>query len=172
MSFRKLVLVPESRYIRLTSNSTSEVIEDTSSHEDRLDQSLILKTVPKNFRVRAEALLDHLSHANVLSWNKKGTLLFHNRVIPHSNISDLIRYCMREYTSFTPCGLDQYARGLAISNIPESLIGNRELADQIHLLKTSNGETKEEEDREEKEKDPQKSLPPPGSRVKSTWARY
>ena len=174
MSFRKLILLPESRYIKLTSNTLSEVEDDKSHFENRLDQSIILKAVPKNFRVRAEALLDHLSHANDLSWNKRGVLLYRGNLVPHSNISDLIRYCMREYTSFTPVGLNEYVKGLVLSNIPISLIGNRDLADRIHTLKSSDGEseTDEVEEADEIVNQPEKSPPPPGARLKGTWVKY
>jgi len=174
MSFRKLILLPESRYNKLTSHTTEdskELNSNESNHENRLDQDIILKAVPKNFRVRADALLEHLSHVNELSWDDRGTLLFKDHIVPHSNISDLIRYSMREYTLFSPIGLDEYVKGLVISNIPESLIGNRELADTIRSLKSTTHSNEEEKERQEVY--PVKT--PPGQsnqKQQQQWAKY
>jgi len=161
MSFRKLILLPESRYNKLTSHST--VQDEEVSQGERLSQDIILKAIPKNFRVRAEALLEHLSHVNELSWNNRGTLLFNERVILHSNISDLLRYSMREYTHFSPVGLEEYVQGLVNSNVPESLIGNRELAETVRLSKVSHGEEKE---------DTTSIKSPPGYNTQQVWTKY
>lgn len=168
-----MVLIPQNKYNKLISREERQ--EDTSDSYEALDKHIILKAVQKNFRSRAESLLEHLESDNNITWNNKGAFIYKGHIVPQSNISDLIRYCMREYTSFKPVGLDIYIKALAAANAPESLIGNLELADRIRSVKSlTYDDTSTDNQSQASQPSPGTSQPPPGVReeTKQKWIRY
>jgi hypothetical protein len=162
MAFRKMVLIPQNKYNKLISREERQ--EDTSDSYEALDKHIILKAVQKNFRSRAESLLEHLESDNNITWNNKGAFIYKGHIVPQSNISDLIRYCMREYTSFKPVGLDIYIKALAAANAPESLI----------VKSLTYDDTSTDNQSQASQPSPGTSRPPPGVReeTKQKWIRY
>lgn len=60
-----------------------------------------------------------------MQWNEKGELIFHEKVVFGSHITDLLRDSLRKYKSFTPDGREEFHRGLRELNVPKSLIEQR-----------------------------------------------
>jgi len=164
MSYRKLVLISENKYNKLSSASSNETNNQNTNEVAPLNRDVILKSVPKNFRTRADSLLEHLEQGDIISWNSIGEIIYAGVTIQQSNISDLLRFSMREYATFTPVGIEQFTKALAHANAPETLIGNLDLSVQIRNLKnTQSFNTNEEKTKDQKN--------PPGIREK-TWISY
>ncbi|KAJ8313160.1 hypothetical protein KUTeg_009287 [Tegillarca granosa] len=136
-----MVLVPYDRYQRLTAlkpgvkhtqedvkrlNVQPEVIIPESEPEmkilaeDRPNIEDILVAVPVNIRNKARALLNHLRKH--LKWNERGEISVDGRIIPGSNIVDLIKVSVKEYKDFEPVGLESFSKVIYDSNAPLSLI--------------------------------------------------
>ena len=167
MAYKKMMLIPQSKYDKLTNIS----MDDTSLTGAPLEHDTILSSISKNYKARATSLLELLERSTDISWTDKGTFIFEGVPAQHSNIADLIRYSMRDFVSFKPVGITQYVTALAHINVPESLIGNLELAKKIRLTKLTinSGENGKEE--EEIKTNAQKK--PPGLREEqTTWISY
>ena len=148
---QKMLLIPEEKYNRMI-NSKSPVPppdsppptpeiqapEDPSLKEEEvsvncpnhLSRDIILCSLPKLYKAKASVLLDHIERNKDLEWNHWGELVYAQRVIPHSQIVDLLRECMREQT-FTPAGSEEFFRALRESHVPLALISNQKRRDQL-----------------------------------------
>ena len=58
-----------------------------------------------------------------MNWNDKGELKIGEDVVKGSNITDLINV-LHARKGFDPLGWQQFVRGLASMNVPETLVGN------------------------------------------------
>ncbi|KAJ8314766.1 hypothetical protein KUTeg_006916 [Tegillarca granosa] len=136
-----MVLVPYDRYQRLTALKTDvkhtqedvkrlnvqpefiipeSIPEVKILAEDRPSIEEILVAVPVNVRNKARALLIHLSKH--LKWNERGEISVDGRIIPGSNIVDLVKVSVKEYKDFKPVGLESFSKVIYDSNAPLSLI--------------------------------------------------
>ncbi|KAJ8319273.1 hypothetical protein KUTeg_004364 [Tegillarca granosa] len=134
-----MVLVPYDRYQRLTAlklgvkhsqddvkNVQPKVIIPESEPEvkllaeDRPNIENILVAVPVNVRNKARALLIHLR--KYLKWNERGEISVDGRIIPGSNIVDLVKVSVKEYKDFEHVGLESFSKVIYDSNAPLTLI--------------------------------------------------
>lgn len=113
---RKMMLVPVENEV---GGSTEE--------ENGLDVDIILSAIPKNFRTRAKALLNHIAAdpQQRLRWNQQGELIYHGKLIPGSHITDLLKNSQRQYRHSSPVGLKEFQDGLKELNIPIGLVEMR-----------------------------------------------
>lgn len=116
-------------------DATTQQTEAPTSDVDQT--SHILKSVPKTFHRRAKLLLDKLKQNDVMTWNKNDELIYRGNLVKGSNIVDLVNDTLREKRGFNPLGWQYFARGLAKSNAPESIIGNESRRDVIRQIKQS-----------------------------------
>ena len=117
MMAHKMMLVP-----------VEEVKHPPSKTEEHgLDTEVILSAIPKNYRTRAKALLNHISvdPQHRLRWNQWGELVYHDQVIPGSHITDLLKNSQRHYKHSQPMGLHEFHEGLKELNIPIGLVEAR-----------------------------------------------
>lgn len=112
MMARKMMLVPV--------DSIQPLVEGL---ENGLDEEIILSAIPKNYKTRVQALLNHMTAdpQHRLQWNKKGELIYHGQVIPGSHITDLLKNSQRQY-KHAPVGLQEFQDGLKEINIPIGLL--------------------------------------------------
>lgn len=83
---------------------------------------------PKQFQTRARHLLQHIEKEPTLGWNDKGEVLVRGQPITNSHVVDIVSDLVnpkRKYST-SPEGIDGVVRLLRESNVPMSLIGNKD----------------------------------------------
>ena len=99
-----------------------------------MDDSMVLDSVPKSMRARAESVLKRLkNHPNMVSWNKSGEISLEGETIHGSNISDLIRDALKGRQNFNPTGSKDFFKVLSKINMPRDLIRNEARWKQVNL---------------------------------------
>lgn len=101
--------------------------EGPSEQSNGLDVEVILSAIPKNFRTRARALMNHIvaDPQQRIHWNAQGELIYHGEVIPGSHITDLLKNSQRQYKHSMPVGQEEFQDGLKELNIPIGLVEAR-----------------------------------------------
>ena len=84
----------------------------------------ITEGVPKTYKRKAQLLLEKIKKNDAMNWNDKGELKIGEDVVKGSNITDLINDVLHARKGFDPLGWQQFVRGLASMNVPETLVGN------------------------------------------------
>lgn len=87
----------------------------------------VIKSVPGNMQKKAGLLLDRLKKTKVLKWNDDGEISYRGKMIPDSNIVDLVTNTMKtrppKRLGF-PIGNDEFAQALKETNIPRDYVQN------------------------------------------------
>ena len=136
MMAQKMMLVPVENYQEGASPSTTTTTTTTATAtagsqenipRNRLDMEVIISAIPKNYKNRARALLNHITAdpQQRLQWNARGELIFHGNVIHGSHITDLVKNSQRQYKHAQPTGLVEFQDGLKQLNIPMGLLETR-----------------------------------------------
>jgi len=104
-------------------NRSSNTSQEKNSH-DVLEADVILSAIPKNYRDRVRALLNHINAdpEQRLQWNELGELIYHGRVIPGSHITDLLKHSQRQNVHSPPVGQQEFRTGLQEMNVPVGLM--------------------------------------------------
>ena len=140
MMAHKMMLVPVETG-QATHYQTAPKPEEIT--RNKLDAEVILSAIPKNFRNRARALLNHITAdpQRRLQWNDRGELVYHGEVVNGSHITDLLKNSQRQYKHSQPMGQQQFQNGLKELNIPTGLMetkpgppGVRVSSDQMQWL--------------------------------------
>ena len=99
----------------------------TEERKNGLDVEVILSAIPKNFRTRARALMNHIAAdpQQRLRWNERGELVYHDDLIPGSHITDLLKNSQRQYKHSQPVGQREFREGLGELNVPVGLMETR-----------------------------------------------
>ena len=87
-----------------------------------LEDDIILQSIPATLRKKAALLINYLHKQPVITWNREGKLIVHDKVIEHTHIADLVKDALVSYKHFKPVGSDVFYQNLG--NIPLSLISN------------------------------------------------
>ena len=97
--------------------------EDTGS----MSVEMIVRSIPKSMKKRAEALIDHLKEReDRVTWDDMGQVLVDGVLIPRSNITDLVSDAMRPRKNFNPIGVDEFYKVLKDINIPKDIVRNEQ----------------------------------------------
>ena len=104
----------------------------------------IYDSVPKSMQRKAKLLIDKIKSRSNMRWNDKGELVYKRKVVPGSNIVDLVNDTMRKRKHFEPTGWEVFATGLKEANVPQELVGNSCQWD--YMKKAQASEEEEEED--------------------------
>lgn len=87
---------------------------------------LLLSSMPKTFRTKAEGLLEFLKGDRDLRWDEEGHVYIKDRMIEDSNITDLIHDAMRHRKrTVPPAGWHEFSAHLRSRNVPKELVGNQ-----------------------------------------------
>ena len=113
-------------------SSGPDIVEDMgdnrADHSSMLSDEVIVVAMPRNYKNKAKALLEHIRAGDVLKWNEKGELIDESdedRVISGSHITDLLKdLSLRDYSGDTPEGGEYFLKNIALQNIPLCLISN------------------------------------------------
>ena len=93
---------------------------------------------------KAKVLIDKIKSRSDMRWNDKGELVYKRKVVPGSNIVDLVNDTMRKRKHFEATGWEVFATGLKEANVPQELVGNSRQWD--YMKKAQASEEEEEED--------------------------
>ena len=170
-SVRRMVLIPEEQleFLKRKRNRDSDddndgkkrAKEDTSSldivehdiiadsYSGGLSDEVIVNAMPRNYKNKARALLEHIRTGDVIRWTVKGEILSDDGdTISGSHITDLLKdLSLRDYKGDPPVGGDYFLKQIALDNIPTCLIANTTRRRQIRGLRSSSGrETREQEE--------------------------
>ena len=116
----------------------------SSSTHSKINQ-LVVDSVPKMFKRKAQLLLSILQDNPNMSWDEDGTVKLYGKPIQGSNIIDLVNGVVRQRKRIEPTGWQPFAEGLRELNIPQDVIGNRERWDWMHRSPNLPPRTPEEE---------------------------
>lgn len=98
--------------------------------KSRLNDTLIVDSVPKKFKSKAILLLRNLHRDAVgrkITWDRNGVVSIGGRRISNSNIVDLVNDAMRARKREKPVGRAHFAKLLQTIQMPREFIGNPEL---------------------------------------------
>ncbi len=174
MSFRKSVLVPVEKYKNLLevqttmrrqetedrkspdNTKTSSPKPEVEGHKERDTKDAWVKQLSPEAAERAESLLRHIERTGALSWDGEGRILVSGRLLPNTNIHELVTDCVEEDKK--PQGYMDFCEALAKSDTPPRLIVNtpRRLFIQ-DLQDSSEDETEEPEEMEKEQKQERES---------------
>ena len=98
----------------------------TTQEENGLSIDVIMSAIPKNYRTRAQALLNHITAdpQHRLRWNQRGELIYQGQVVHGSHITDLLKNSQRQY-KHAPMGLEEFEAALRELNVPTGLMEAR-----------------------------------------------
>ena len=115
----KSILIPLERYHDLLKRANHGEANDTEA----LSLDIILEAIPKNYRNKAKALLDHV--APHLKWNDRGEITCDGRPVTNSSVTDLVKdLSRRDFAGASPPGAAEFYEALIKANVPMSLIAN------------------------------------------------
>ena len=99
--------------------------------EESMSIEMIVRSIPKSMKKRAEALLAHLKEReDVITWDDMGQVLVDGVLIPRSNITDLVSDAMRSRKNFNPIGVHEFYSVLNKINVPKDLVRNERRWDE------------------------------------------
>ena len=99
--------------------------------EESMSIEMIVRSIPKSMKKRAEALLAHLKEReDVITWDDMGQVLIDGVLIPRSNITDLVSDAMRPRKNFNPIGVREFYSVLNKINVPKDLVRNERRWDE------------------------------------------
>lgn len=87
--------------------------------------TLNLSSIPLPYQKKARLIAEHLQQDPTIDWNERNELLLSGSTIPNSNVIDLIDDLARPNSRSQPTGIKQLVEELKRSNIPKSIIGNK-----------------------------------------------
>ena len=86
-----------------------------------------LSTIPKKFQTKAKALMSYMQSDDDIKWDNLDQLVLKDKVIPQSNIVDLLHDSLRaRKKAKRPKGWRELSKHLRSKNIAEEIIGNDE----------------------------------------------
>ena len=112
--------------------------------ERSMSIEMIVRSIPKSMKKRAEALLAHLKEReDVITWDDMGQVLVDGVLIPKSNITDLVSDAMRSRKNFNPIGVREFYSVLNKINVPKDLVRNERRWDEAGKKENVDEKTKE-----------------------------
>ena len=112
--------------------------------EESMSIEMIIRSIPKSMKKRAEALLAHLKEReDVITWDDMGQVLVDGVLIPRSNITDLVSDAMRSRKNFNPIGVREFYSVLNKINVPKDLVRNERRWDEAGKKENVDEKTKE-----------------------------
>lgn len=129
-------VVDKIKHEKVDAQTQTEPVErEVSSEEDVLhvyDHAYLLRLIPKTFKQKGQFLLDCiLKNPDKIKWDNKGTIIINNKIIPNSNIVDLINDILRKLKRPKPLAWEEFAKTLIDIGVPLSCIGNRETQEYL-----------------------------------------
>ena len=97
------------------------------SRQKRISEEDTVASVPSMFRTKATSFLRYLKN-NQVHWTDDGSVMIQDRVIPGSNIIDIVNGAVRDRRKVgLPTGSVPLVRYLKGTNVPREIIGSKKL---------------------------------------------
>ena len=98
---------------------------DLNNNKYHVSNDSILSSVPRTYRVKGQKLVELLRRTPQISWLPTGEVSIRGKIIPNSNISELVNDTLRHRQRVSPpTGWQSFIEALVEDNIPRNLIGN------------------------------------------------
>ena len=109
-----------------TTEGKKEEEEEKKKEEKKDDmESDIIDSVPATMKSRGRQLVRKLkSNQHIVGWNDQGHMMFKGRVIPGTNIIDLVNDSLRQRNNFNTEGWELFSKALGYLNVPEGVVRN------------------------------------------------
>lgn len=110
-----------------------EVIESECEEESNIySNSYLLRLVPKTFKKKGEFLINAIvQNPDRIRWDKKGAVIIDNKIIPNSNIVDLINNILRSLKRPKPLAWELFSKTLIDIGVPLYCIGNPNIQEYL-----------------------------------------
>lgn len=105
--------------------NTDTATPDTDKSSDSIEREM-LESVPKTMKSKARLLIQRLKEHPNLSWNAQGQMIYKDKVIPDTRMTDLLNDVLRRRKRFEPMGWKTFAKALKEINVPQDFIGHPE----------------------------------------------
>lgn len=137
MSIQKPVLLPYVKYQTSDESFPSDFSKSLQSIETTKDTvpndgtngltiGDILDALPKRYRQKAAAILNHMPRDHTLTWNGRGQLVYKGTTIPRSNFVDLLKDTQYHHKNFTPVASTDFYQGIKEIHLPTTLLVRRD----------------------------------------------
>ena len=114
------------RYLEYTPQSQKPIALPLLGSEETSPLPMIhhiISSVPKSLKRKTEVLLNLMQTSNRISWDQTGAVSIDNKVVPGSNIIDLVNDVLRRRTTLrNPIGITEFKQMLQAINIPLELV--------------------------------------------------
>lgn len=110
------------RYLHFTNQARQPIKIPIETSSNSLSTAVILSTLPKTFKKKAEVFLRLLTASNDMSWDHKGTVTIKGEILPKSNIVDLVHDVLRPRKTINPPGRLQFADFIKDLNVAHVLL--------------------------------------------------
>lgn len=104
---------------------TEEKPEQQTSKDNIKIEKKIIESVPVKYKSIAQNILDFLKQHKI-SWSQRKEVLIDNKIIPGSDIIQLINFLLRNRTQ-RPAAFEEFNEHLTINNFPSDFIKNNYL---------------------------------------------
>ena len=98
--------------------------EGTGKAKKAMTSRMFLYLSPKK-RNKGNLLLHYLENSEDIKWNKNGELIYRGKIIPDSNVIELITHAIENDKSH-PIGMKTFYKYLSKINIPTKIISNKQ----------------------------------------------
>lgn len=121
----------ETKHDKIDNQTQTDPVQTEASSEQGVlhvyDHAYLLKLIPKTFKQKGKILIDCIQqNPDQIKWDDKGTVFLKNKIIPNSNIIDLINDILRQLKRPKPIAWEEFSKTLIDIGVPLSCIGNRE----------------------------------------------
>ena len=120
-----------------TAAASPATVPAPAQHVEHIERE-ILHSIPKTMKKKGEILLMRMKNDPTnMGWTEKGELIVKGRVIPNSNVVDLVNDVLRQRKNFHPTGRSVFAQALKESNVPRDVVGNQRVWDEMMTSRKS-----------------------------------
>ena len=106
-SVRKMMLVPYEEGLDKPKNKG-------------LEKELIVSAMPKSLQRKADSLLSYIQGS--IEWKNNGEVVYNDKCLEGSHITDLVRYSLQEYGESPPPHYGTFLEILGEVNVPKSVV--------------------------------------------------
>lgn len=133
-----LMQTPAEDTVQPAAQRSDDPAQDTGLYADSIQVQDIIDSVGKKFKNKAANILSYVKRVGPeeLSWNHKGEILHRGKVIPNSNVIDLIRSLVHNMAGIPVLpGIEAFETIMHNLNVPITLISNTAWKKKLNALK-------------------------------------
>ena len=88
-----------------------------------LEKELIVSAMPKSLKRKADSLLSYIQGS--IEWKNNGEVVYNDKCLEGSHITDLVRYSLQEYGELPPPHYGTFLEILSEVNVPKGIVTHR-----------------------------------------------